>query len=100
MLHHISLGVVWVTDQLSCSLAAHIFDARKGSDMNFNPVNLSVLILPSESMGSVFMQISITIRSSSVAKVDDILMAAFPGMRDEVPEIVGILEACARIFLS
>ena len=57
--------------------------------MNFNPVNISIFVLPSESVGAVLVEMSETIGSASIGIVDNILMATLPSMGDEIPNHVG-----------
>ena len=43
-------------------------------------MDISIFVLPSEGMGSVFVEMSVTVRGASVAVIYHILMAAFPGI--------------------
>ena len=43
-------------------------------------MDISIFVLPSEGVGSVFMEMPVAVRCASVAVVNHILMAAFPGI--------------------
>ena len=49
-------------------------------------MDISIFVLPSEGVGSVFMEMPVAVRCASVAVVNHILMAAFPGIWDEIPK--------------
>jgi len=46
--------------------------------VNFDPVDGSVFVLPSEGVGAVFVEMSEAIGCPSVAVVDHVLMATLP----------------------
>lgn len=87
----VSLRIVWVFEQLFGLASSEIFDSRESSDVNFDPVDVSVLILPSESMSSIFMHVAITIRRTPITEVNHILVATLIVVGNEVPEVVGTL---------
>ena len=68
--------------------------------MDFDPVDISIFVLPSEGVGSVFMEMPVAVRCASVAVVNHILMAAFPGIWNEIPKHLWTFQACPWISFS
>ena len=68
--------------------------------MDFDPINLSIFVFPSESVSSILMQMSVAIRSTPITVVYHILMTGLPMMWYKVPYIIGIFKARARIAFS
>lgn len=48
MVHHIPLGIIRILEAFLSLLHSHILDSREGTDMDFNPKDLPILIFPSE----------------------------------------------------
>lgn len=48
--------------------------------MNFDPMDVSLFVLPPKGMSAISMEMPITIRSASITEVYHILMAALPMM--------------------
>ena len=63
-------------------------------------MDIAFFVLPSEGVGSVFMEMSEAVRGASIAVVDHILMAAFPGIWHEIPKHLWAFQAGSWISFS
>ena len=78
MVHHISLSVVRVFHQFPGLARTKIFNPRKRPNMNFDPMNIPIFILPPKRMRAILMEMAVSIRRPPVAEVDHILVAGLP----------------------
>lgn len=97
---HVPLGVIWILETLSGLLEGHILDSRESTNMDLNPKDLALLILPAEAMSAVLMHMPVVFGSAPVAEVHHIQMAGFIVVGDEVPKVIGVFEISARVLLS
>lgn len=96
---HVPLGVIWILEALFSLFEGHILDSRESTDMNLNPKDLAILILPAEAVSAVLMHMPVVFGSAPITKIHHVQMAGFIVVRDEVPKIVGVFEISTWIFL-
>jgi hypothetical protein len=96
---HVPLGVVWILKALSSLFEGHILDSGESTDMDLNPKDISILIVPAEAMSTVLMHLPVVFRSTPVTEVHHIQVAGFIMVGDEVPKVISVFEVSARILL-
>ena len=61
--------------------------------MNFDPVNVTLFVFPFEGVSAIGVKMPVAVGSASIAEVYHVLMATLPMVRNEVPEVVCVLDA-------